>query len=110
MGNRLKAGLQAKPEAPALADLPTIRGVIDLLVVYREGSLPVAEIVDYKTDSKFLWEKRVEDYRRQMEYYLAAASDILGYTVEKATLVFLGAQVEVVVGVDTSEIRKPKSE
>ncbi len=76
-------------------DLPTIRGVIDVLLVDLAGKR--AEIVDYKTDSARLWESRVEDYRRQMHYYMAAASDILRFKVEKATLVFLAAQREIEV-------------
>jgi len=92
--------------AMELADFPTIRGVIDLLLVEpgAVGGSPTAEIIDYKTDSAFLWEARLEDYRRQMQYYLAAASDILGFQVEKATLVFLAAKQEVVV-----ESRRPST-
>jgi ATP-dependent exoDNAse (exonuclease V) beta subunit len=55
------------------------------------------EIVDYKTDAVRRWEGRVEDYQRQMRYYLAAASEILGFGVERATLVFLSARREIVV-------------
>lgn len=81
---------------PELAeDMPTIRGVIDVLLVNKP--VKTAEIVDYKTDSARLWQTRVDDYRRQMRYYMAAAGDVLGMKVERATLVFLAAQEEVVV-------------
>jgi ATP-dependent exoDNAse (exonuclease V) beta subunit len=56
-----------------------------------------AEIVDYKTDSAFTWERNLGEYERQMGYYLRAASEILGYRVERATLLFLGARREVEV-------------
>ena len=85
------------------ADWPTIRGVIDLLLVERGGGRggggggAAAEVVDYKTDSAFLWKSRLEDYRRQMRYYMVAAGEILGFPAEKATLVFLAAREEVVV-------------
>jgi len=39
----------------------------------------------------------LDDYRRQMQYYLQAASGILGYRVKDATLVFLAGRQEVVV-------------
>jgi ATP-dependent helicase/nuclease subunit A len=78
----VKAGVSDDP-----ADWPTIRGVIDVLLVDR--SRGEAEIIDYKTDSAFTWEKNAEGYREQMRYYLKAASDILGFAVKRATLVFL---------------------
>ncbi len=56
-----------------------------------------AEILDYKTDSARSWESRLDDYRRQMAYYLSAASDILGFPVARATLVFLAPHREIVV-------------
>ena len=77
------------------ADWPTVRGVMDVLLVNRKAR--TAEIFDYKTDSTFLWEERLEDYRRQMGYYLRAASEILGFKVEKATLVFLSPRKEHIV-------------
>jgi ATP-dependent exoDNAse (exonuclease V) beta subunit len=75
------------------ADFPTIRGIIDVLLA-NTGARS-AEILDYKTDR--LWQPRLEEYRRQMGYYLAAASDILGFPVARATLVFLAPRREVVV-------------
>jgi ATP-dependent helicase/nuclease subunit A len=77
------------------ADLPTIRGVIDLLLA--NPSAHTAEIFDYKTDSPFLWQSRLDDYRRQMQYYLAAASEILAFPVTQTTLIFLAPHTEVVV-------------
>ena len=44
-----------------------------------------------------LYATRLEDYTRQMRYYLRAASEILGFRVEKATLLFLSAKKEEVV-------------
>jgi ATP-dependent exoDNAse (exonuclease V) beta subunit len=76
-------------------DLSTIRGVIDVLLV--DPASKSGEIIDYKTDSARLWEGRVDDYRRQMRYYMAAAGDILGFPIQTATLVFLAARQEVVV-------------
>jgi ATP-dependent helicase/nuclease subunit A len=83
------------PRPDIAEDIPTIRGVIDVLLVDRPQSR--AEIIDYKTDSARLWQSRVNDYRRQMRYYMAAAGDILGMKVPRATLVFLAAKVEIVV-------------
>ncbi len=74
------------------ADWPTVRGVIDALLVNPEAAS--AEIFDYKTDGTFLWQSRLEDYRRQMRYYLRAASEILGFPVSRATLLFLSAKTE----------------
>ena len=68
---------------------------MDVLLV--EPAARRAEILDYKTDGAKVWESRLADYRRQMEYYLAAASDILGFPVEKAMLVFLAARREITV-------------
>jgi ATP-dependent helicase/nuclease subunit A len=79
------------PQAPA--DLPTIRGIIDVLLV--NTATRSAEILDYKTDR--LWQPRLDDYRRQMGYYLAAASDILGFPVAQATLLFLAPRQEIPV-------------
>jgi ATP-dependent helicase/nuclease subunit A len=81
--------------APLPEDLSTIRGVIDVLLV--DPASKSGEIIDYKTDSARLWEGRVDDYRRQMRYYMAAAGDILGFPIQTATLVFLAARQEVVV-------------
>ncbi len=72
------------------ADWPTIRGTIDLLVVDAVGKR--AEIIDYKTDSVGTWEGNLPSYERQMGYYLRAASDILGFGVERAAVVFLAAR------------------
>jgi ATP-dependent exoDNAse (exonuclease V) beta subunit len=69
------------------ADWPTIRGVIDVLLVDRAAGS--AEILDYKTDSAFTWEAHAADYERQMRYYLQAAGEILGFPVTGATLLFL---------------------
>ena len=69
------------------ADWPTIRGVIDVLLVNRRTR--EAEILDYKTDALFTWEKNAAGYAEQRRYYLAPASDILGFAVSKATLLFL---------------------
>ena len=77
------------------ADWPTIRGTIDLLMV--NAGEKRAEILDYKTDSAFTWRKNLPDYERQMGYYLRAASDILGYRVERATLLFLSPKESVEV-------------
>ena len=85
-------GRQASDDS---ADWPTIRGVIDALIVDMQAR--TAEIIDYKTDSAFLWESRLPEYQRQMGYYLRAASEILGFKVEKATLVFLSPRIERVV-------------
>jgi ATP-dependent exoDNAse (exonuclease V) beta subunit len=74
------------------ADWPTIRGVIDVLLVDRAKR--EAEILDYKTDSTQTWEKNAEGYREQMRYYLRAASDILGFAVKRATLVFVAPKQE----------------
>jgi ATP-dependent exoDNAse (exonuclease V) beta subunit len=73
-------------------DWPTIRGVIDVLVTDQEQR--AAEIIDYKTDSLRMWERRLPEYERQMTYYLRAASEILGFEVERAVLVFLTAREE----------------
>jgi ATP-dependent helicase/nuclease subunit A len=75
-------------------DWPTVRGVIDVLIAEIGPAKRQAEIVDYKTDSLRLWETRLPEYRRQMGYYLQAASQILGFPVEKATLVFVAAREE----------------
>ncbi|MGN6368371.1 MAG: helicase-exonuclease AddAB subunit AddA [Phycisphaerae bacterium] len=81
--------------SPDPADWPTIRGTIDLLLVHaREQS---AEILDYKTDSPFTWQKNLPEYQRQMQYYLRAASDILGFRVARATLLFLAPKQAVEV-------------
>ncbi|HUO09188.1 MAG TPA: helicase-exonuclease AddAB subunit AddA [Phycisphaerae bacterium] len=72
------------------ADWPTIRGTIDLLLVHPASKS--AEILDYKTDSPRTWQKNLPDYERQMGYYLRAASDILGFPVTRATLLFLTAR------------------
>ena len=72
------------------ADWPTIRGAVDLLLVDVEKR--VAEIVDYKTDSVGTWQGNLAGYERQMGYYLRAASEILGFGVERATVVFLAAR------------------
>jgi ATP-dependent helicase/nuclease subunit A len=72
------------------ADWPTIRGAVDLLLVDAEKR--VAEIVDYKTDSVGTWQGNLAGYERQMGYYLRAASEILGFGVERATVVFLAAR------------------
>ncbi len=77
------------------ADWPTISGTIDLLLVHPREKR--AEILDYKTDSASTWWKNLPDYRRQMQYYLRAASDILGFRVERATLLFLGPKEAVEV-------------
>jgi ATP-dependent helicase/nuclease subunit A len=69
------------------ADLPTIRGVIDLLLADMRSR--TAEIVDYKTDSSWTWESHLPAYEQQMRYYLRAASAILGFPVARATLIFL---------------------
>lgn len=74
------------------ADWPTIRGVIDVLIVDRKAK--TAEIFDYKTDAAFTWEKNAEGYAEQMRYYLRAASGILGFGVERATLLFLTPKEE----------------
>ena len=71
-------------------DWPTVRGTIDLLLAHPGERR--AEIVDYKTDSAFTWRKNLPEYERQMGYYLRAASQILGYRVERATLLFLSAR------------------
>jgi ATP-dependent helicase/nuclease subunit A len=81
-------------------DLQTVRGVIDVLIA--EPGKARAEIVDYKTDSAWTWQGNVEGHRRQMGIYLRAASEILGFVVEKATLVFLGAREVVEVRGDES--------
>jgi ATP-dependent helicase/nuclease subunit A len=94
----LFAMVQVPPPATDLtdlADLPTIRGVIDVLLA--DPAARRAEVMDYKTDGPKVWESRLEDYRRQMKYYLAATSDILGFPVENATLVFLSARREITV-------------
>ncbi len=77
------------------ADWPTIRGTIDLLVAYPGEKR--AEIVDYKTDSVVTWRGNLAEYERQMGYYLRAASEILGFRVERATLLFLSAKEAVEV-------------
>jgi ATP-dependent helicase/nuclease subunit A len=110
----LRAGPQVRRELPFTwaaplhpgdgedpADWPTIRGVIDALVVDPVGR--TAEVFDYKTDSAFLVDERLEDYTRQMRYYLRAASEILGFEVEKATLLFLAAQREVEVRLEREQ-------
>ncbi len=84
------APVEAGDGASEAADWPTIRGTVDLLMVDREKK--VAEIVDYKTDSARTWEGNVAGYEVQMGYYLRAATDILGFGVERATLVFLAAR------------------
>ncbi len=86
------APLPGKQASTDPADWPTIRGVIDVLIVDTQSR--TAEIIDYKTDSAFLWESRLAEYQRQMRYYLRAASEILGFKVEKATLVFLSPRIE----------------
>ncbi len=53
------------------ADWPTIRGTIDLLLVDAIAKSP--EIIDYKTDSAFTWEKNLPVYERQMQYYLSSS-------------------------------------
>jgi ATP-dependent exoDNAse (exonuclease V) beta subunit len=67
-----------------------------LLVAYSGEKR--AEIMDYKTDSVGTWRGNLPEYQRQMGYYLRAASEILGFRVERATLLFLLAKeaVEVV--------------
>jgi ATP-dependent helicase/nuclease subunit A len=74
------------------ADWPTIRGVIDVLLVDRTAK--TAEIFDYKTDAAFTWEKNAEGYAEQMRYYLQAAGEILGFKVDRATLLFLTPKQE----------------
>ncbi len=69
------------------ADWPTIRGTLDLLLVNPHTH--TAEIIDYKTDSPFTWQSHLPEYERQMAYYLRAASEILGFPLERATLAFL---------------------
>jgi ATP-dependent exoDNAse (exonuclease V) beta subunit len=81
------------------ADWPTVRGVIDVLIADRAAR--TAEILDYKTDSDFFWERTVEEYRLQMRYYLRAAADILGFPVRQATLIFLSPRREVSVSGDS---------
>ena len=71
----------------APADWPTIRGVIDVLLVNRAAS--EGEIFDYKTDSPATWQQNLPQYKLQMAYYLRAASEILGFPVSRATLLFL---------------------
>ncbi|MCL2648793.1 MAG: PD-(D/E)XK nuclease family protein, partial [Phycisphaerales bacterium] len=73
--------------SPNPADWPTIRGVIDLLLVNRVAR--IAEIIDYKTDSLATWQQNAPTYRRQMFYYLRAASQILAFPVSRATLIYL---------------------
>jgi ATP-dependent exoDNAse (exonuclease V) beta subunit len=77
------------------ADQPTIRGILDLLLL--DPVQESAEIFDYKTDSPKFWRSRLADYQRQMSHYLRAASDILGYRVPRATLIFLSPRQEVTV-------------
>ncbi len=91
-----------KPNTQNLADIPTIRGVIDLLLIQppptgTADAHPIAEILDYKTDSEFTWQSSLDDYRRQMHYYLTAASDILGFPVRSATLIFLSPREQITV-------------
>jgi ATP-dependent helicase/nuclease subunit A len=89
----------------APADWPTVRGVIDLLLVDLDRR--TAEILDYKTDSTRLWQSRAPDYERQMHYYLRAAADILGFPVRRATLLFLSPQVELEVSLPHPNNRDP---
>jgi ATP-dependent helicase/nuclease subunit A len=81
----------AQPPSPKAAllpaDLPTIRGVIDLLLADTRAK--TAELIDYKTDSAWTWQSHLPAYEQQMRHYLRAASDILGFPVTRATLVFL---------------------
>jgi len=87
-----------KSKIENLSDAPTIRGVIDLLLIERvPDAPPTAEILDYKTDSTFTWQQNQEAYRRQMHYYLQSAGDILRFPVSKATLIFLSPKAEIVV-------------
>ncbi len=73
------------------ADWPTIRGTIDLLIV--DSAIKHAEIIDYKTESSETWQRNLPAYETQMRYYLRAASDILGFPVPRATLLFLSPRV-----------------
>lgn len=77
-------------------DWPTIRGVIDVLLL--DG--PEPEILDYKTDSPETWQQNAPKYREQMRHYLRAASAILGTPVRKAHLAFLAADVLETVTID----------
>ncbi|MCL2639921.1 MAG: UvrD-helicase domain-containing protein [Phycisphaerales bacterium] len=69
------------------ADHPTIRGIIDLLLV--NPAAQTAEILDYKTDSLTSLQANTYAYRQQMRYYLQAASQILQFPVTHATLIYL---------------------
>jgi len=77
-------------------DWPTIRGVIDVLLL--DG--PEPEILDYKTDSPETWQQNAPMYREQMRHYLRAAGAILGTPVRRAHLAFLAADVVETVALD----------
>lgn len=91
----------APPTDPA--DLPTIRGVIDLLVADMRAR--TAEIIDYKTDSAWTWESNLPGYQEQMRHYLRAASAVLGFPIARATLVFLSPKETREVHVDPPPAR-----
>ena len=88
-------GVDTKTPLLSVADAPTIRGIIDVLLA--DPAARSAEIFDYKTDAANNWLAQLPHYQQQMRYYLRAATDILGYRVSRATLLFLAARKEEVV-------------
>ncbi len=94
--SRYPDGAEVQCEVPFVErrDGALMEGVIDRLVLVREGGRPVsAEIIDYKTDRLDDHEipARAEHYRPQLEAYARAVSAMYGIPVDRcgATLVFL---------------------
>ncbi len=94
--SRYPGAAEVQREVPFVErrDGALMEGVIDRLVLVREGGRPVsAEIIDYKTDRLDDHEisARAEHYRPQLDAYARAVCGMYGISVVRcaATLVFL---------------------